>query len=134
VTRTGEIQSRLSNDVGGIHGFVTYTAPGVVTNIATALSGLIAMIVISPLLTLISLGLLPISLWITGKVGQLRRATTEETQSCLARLTSLMQETLSISGILLVKTHGREQYLQERFDDENQRLTELEMQQQMVER
>jgi ATP-binding cassette, subfamily B, bacterial len=131
-TRTGEIQSRLSNDVAGVQAFVTYTAPTVVTNIATALSSFIAMIVISPLLTLISLGLLPAFLWMTGKVGNVRRVTSEETQNCLARLSSLVQETLSVSGILLMKTFGRQQYAQERFNADNQKLTELEVRQQMV--
>ena len=132
VTRTGEIQSRLSNDVGGVQDFVTYTAPSIVINVATVLSTIIAMTVISPPLTLISLGLLPIFLWLTEKVGHVRRATSEETQSSLARLTSLMQETLSVSGILLMKTHGRQQYTQERFEEENQRLRDLEVRQQMV--
>src|SRR5437868_12507960 len=108
-TRIGEIQSRLSNDVGGVQDFVTYTATSMVTNIAMAVSTVIAMTVISPLLMLISLGLLPIFLWITYKVGNVRRATSEETQKSLARLTSLMQETLSVSGILLMKTYGRRQ-------------------------
>jgi len=132
VTRTGEIQSRLSNDVSRVQTFVTFTASSVVANIATALSSFIAMIVISPLLTLISLALLPVFLWMTSKVGHVRRATTDEAQTCLARLTSLMQETLSISGILLMKTYGRQEYAQSRFDAENQKLTELEIRQQMV--
>jgi ATP-binding cassette subfamily B protein len=128
----GEIQSRLANDVGGVQDFVTYTAPTLVSNIAIALSSFIAMMVISPLLTAISLALLPLFLWITEKVGHSRRATSEETQVCLARLTSLLQETLSVSGILLLKTYGRQRHAQERFDAENQRLTELELRQQMV--
>src|SRR2546426_8441751 len=74
-TRTGEIQSRLSNDVGGVEGVVTNTATSVVSNISTALSTIIAMLYLSPLLTLISLGLLPIFLWITYKVGNVRRTT-----------------------------------------------------------
>src|SRR2546426_914624 len=74
-TRTGEIQSRLSNDVGGVEGVVTNTATSVGSNISTVLSTIIAMLYLSPLLTLISLGLLPVFLWITYKVGNVRRTT-----------------------------------------------------------
>src|SRR5438045_2493329 len=133
-TKTGEIQSRLSNDVGGVQGVVTNTATSVVSNVSTALSTIIAMLFISPLLTLISLGLLPIFLWITYKVGNVRRITSKETQQSMAALTALMQETLSVSGILLTKTFGRQKYAQERFEKENQNLTNLEVRQQMIDR
>jgi len=131
-TRTGEIQSRLSNDVGGVQGVVTNTATSIVSNISTAISTIVAMIFISPLLTLISLGMLPIFLWITYKVGNVRRLTSKETQESMASLTAMMQETLSVSGILLIKTFGRQRYAEDRFRRENERLTELEIRQQMI--
>ena len=131
-TRTGEIQSRLSNDVNGVQGVVTNTATSIVANISTVISTIIAMLFLSPLLTLISLGLLPIFLWITTKVGNVRRVTSKETQQSMASLTSMMQETLSVSGILLMKTFGRQQYAQDLFVKENQRLTDLEIRQQMI--
>src|SRR5438128_6556681 len=131
-TRTGEIQSRLSNDVGGVQAVVTNTATSVVANISTVISTIIAMLFISPLLTLISLGLLPIFLWITYKIGNVRRTTSKETQESMASLTAMMQETLSVSGILLSKTFGRQKYAQERFEKENQKLTNLEVRQQMI--
>jgi ATP-binding cassette subfamily B protein len=131
-TRTGEIQSRLSNDVGGVQGVVTDTATSVVANISTAVSTIIAMFILSPLLTLISLGLLPVFLWITYKVGNVRRATSKETQQSMAALTAMMQETLSVSGILLSKTFGRQKYAEDRFKTENQKLTDLEVRQQMI--
>jgi ATP-binding cassette subfamily B protein len=131
-TRTGEIQSRLSNDVGGVQGVVTDTATSVVANISTAVSTIIVMFILSPLLTLISLGLLPVFLWITYKVGNVRRATSKETQQSLAALTAMMQETLSVSGILLTKTFGRQKYAEGQFNKENQKLTDLEVRQQMI--
>jgi ATP-binding cassette, subfamily B, bacterial len=131
-TRTGEIQSRLSNDVGGVQSVVTDTATSVVSNISTAISTIIAMAIISPLLTLISLGLLPIFLYITYRIGNVRRTTSKKTQQSLASLTAMMQETLSVSGILLTKTFGRQQYAQGRFEAENQKLTDLEVRQQMI--
>lgn len=131
-TRTGEIQSRLSNDVGGVQSVVTETATSVVANISTALSTIIAMAFISPILTIISLGLLPLFLWITYKVGNVRRATSKETQQSLASLTAMMQETLSVSGILLIKTFGRQKHAQQQFQTENQKLADLEVRQQMI--
>src|SRR5258708_1578210 len=131
-TRTGEIQSRLSNDVGGVQGVVTNTATSIVSNVSTTLSTIIAMLFISPILTLVSLGLLPLFLWITYKVGNVRRTTSKETQKSLASLTAMMQETLSISGILLTKTFGRQKYAEQRFEKENQKLTNLEVRQQMI--
>ena len=131
-TRTGEIQSRLSNNVGGVQGVVTDTATSVVSNISTAVSTVIAMFILSPSLTLISLGLLPVFLWITYKVGNIRRATSKETQQSMASLTAKMQETLSVSGILLIKTFGRQKYAEDQFKEENQKLADLEVRQQMI--
>ena len=131
-TRTGEIQSRLSNDVNGVQGVVTNTATGIVANIAIVASTIIAMLILSPLLTLVSLGLLPIFVWITTKVGNVRRTVSKETQQSMASLTAMMQETLSVSGILLMKTFGRQKYAQRLFERENQNLTDLEVRQQMI--
>jgi len=131
-TRTGEIQSRLSNDVNGVQGVVTNTATGIVANIAIVASTIIAMLILSPLLTLVSLGLLPIFVWITTKVGNVRRIVSKETQQSMASLTAMMQETLSVSGILLMKTFGRQKYAQRLFERENQNLTDLEVRQQMI--
>ncbi len=131
-TRTGEIQSRLSNDVGGVENVVTNTATSIVSNFSTAISTIIAMFILSPLLTAISLATLPLFLWITYKVGNVRRITSKETQQSMAALTAMMQETLSVSGILLMKVFGRQQYGRERFEAENQNLTNLEIRQQMI--
>src|SRR6266496_3486292 len=109
-----------------------FTATRTVANIATFLSTIIAMIILSPLLTLISLGLLPLFVWFTYKVGNVRRATSKETQKSMASLTAMMQETLSVSGILLIKTFGRQKYAQQQFENENQKLTNLEVRQQLI--
>lgn len=131
-TRTGEIQSRLSNDVGGVEGVVTNTATTIVSNVATVLSTVIAMLILSRILTLISLGLLPLFLWFTYKVGNVRRITSKETQQSMASLSAMMQETLSVSGILLIKTFSRQKYALEQFEKENQNLTNLEIRQQLI--
>jgi ATP-binding cassette subfamily B protein len=131
-TRTGEIQSRLTNDVGGVQNVVTSTASSVVSNVTTVLSTVVAMLIISWPLTLLSLGLVPLFLWLTYRVGNVRRGLSKETQKSLADLTALMEETLSVSGVLLSKTFGRQKDQTERFAGENQRLTNLVVRQQMV--
>lgn len=131
-TRTGEIQSRLSNDVGGVQNVVTSTASSVVSNFTTAISTIVAMVIISWPLTVLSLFLLPLFLWLTYKVGNVRRSISKETQKSLADLSAMVEETLSVSGVLLTKTFGRQQREIERFARENQRLTDLEVRQQMI--
>jgi ATP-binding cassette subfamily B protein len=131
-TRTGEIQSRLTNDVGGVQNVVTNTASSIVSNITTVLSTIVAMLIISWPLTLLSLGLVPLFLWLTYRVGNVRRGLSKETQKSLADLTAMMEETLSVSGVLLTKTFGRQKHETERFEKENQRLTDLVVRQQMV--
>jgi ATP-binding cassette subfamily B protein len=131
-TRTGEIQSRLSNDVGGVQNTVTNTASSIASNITTAVSTIVAMLIISWPLTVLSLGLLPFFLWLTYRVGNVRRGLSKETQKSLADITAIMQETLSVSGVLLTKTFGRQRYETNRFAKENERLTNLEIRQQMI--
>ena len=131
-TRTGEIQSRLSNDVGGVQGVLTDTASSMLSNITVVISTVGAMLYISWELTLLSLAILPVFLVISKKVGKVRRRVSGETQESLADLTAHMQETLSVSGILLSKAFGRQSYEIERFEKENQRLSRLEVKRTMV--
>src|SRR5262245_25278366 len=114
-TRTGEIQARLSSDVSGVQQVVTDTATSIVSNLATAISTIVAMWLISWQMTLISLGLLPIFLFATYKVGQVRRDVQTETQETVADMTSQVEETLSVSGMLLTKVFGRQDREVSRF-------------------
>ncbi|MDQ3914963.1 MAG: ABC transporter ATP-binding protein/permease [Actinomycetota bacterium] len=131
-TRTGEIQSRLSNDVGGVQGVLTDTASSILSNISTVLSTLVAMFLLSWELTVLSLAILPFFLVLSKKVGKVRREVSGQTQESLADLTAHMQETLSVSGILLSKAFGRQAYEIGRFRKENQRLSRLEIKRTMV--
>jgi ATP-binding cassette, subfamily B, bacterial len=131
-TRTGEIQSRLSNDVGGVQSVLTDTASGILSNVTTVLSTVVAMTILSWQLTVLSLAILPIFLMLSRKVGRVRREVSGQTQESLADLTAIMQETLSVSGILLSKAFGRQAYEIERFQKENRRLSRLEIKQTMV--
>jgi ATP-binding cassette subfamily B protein len=131
-TRTGEIQSRLSNDVGGVQGVLTDTASSILSNISTVLSTLVAMFLLSWELTVLSLAILPFFMVLSKKVGKVRREVSGQTQESLADLTAHMQETLSVSGILLSKAFGRQAYEISRFRQENQRLSRLEIKRTMV--
>ena len=131
-TRTGEIQARLSSDVSGVQQVVTDTATSIVSNLATAISTMVAMWLISWQMTLISLGLLPVFLYLTYRVGKVRREVKTETQETIADMTSQVEETLSVSGMLLTKAFGRQNREVNRFATLNSRLTDLQIKQQMV--
>jgi ATP-binding cassette subfamily B protein len=131
-TRTGEIQSRLANDVGGLQSVITDTASSVVSNITIAISTVAAMLLLSWPLTLLSLGLLPLFVWLTTRVGRVRRELRMNTQRTLADMSSMVEETLSVSGVLLTKTFGRQRQAIDRFYTENEHLTDLQVRQQMV--
>src|SRR5829696_968287 len=131
-TRTGEIQARLNSDVSGVQQVVTDTATSIVSNLATAISTIVAMWLISWQMTLISLGLLPIFLFVTYKIGEVRRAVQTETQETIADMTSQVEETLSVSGMLLTKAFGRQSRAVADFQAINQRLTVLQIKQQMI--
>lgn len=131
-TRTGEIQSRLSNDVGGVQGVLTDTASSIAANLTTAISTIVAMALLSWELTVLSLAILPFFMWLSRKVGRVRREVSGRTQESLADLTAHMQETLSVSGILLSKAFGRQAFEIDRFRRENERLSGLEIKRTMV--
>jgi ATP-binding cassette subfamily B protein len=131
-TRTGEIQSRLSNDVGGIQAVVTETASSVMANIVLVLSTVLAMLVIDWRLTALSLATLPFFMWLTNRVGKVRHQISKQTQESLADMSALTEETVSVSGILLTKTFGRQEAAVGRFRAANARLAALQIRQSMV--
>ncbi len=131
-TRTGEIQSRLANDIGGVQAVVTDTASSITSNLAIAISTTIAMFLLDWRLALLSLGLTPFFLYLTYRVGKVRREVSTETQKSLAELTATTEETLSVSGILLSKTFGQQANSIAKFRGLNKRLAALQIRQAMV--
>jgi ATP-binding cassette, subfamily B, bacterial len=131
-TRTGEVQSRLANDIGGVQEVVTSTATSIVSNGTTVLATVIAMFVLDWRLTLFALALLPLFVWLTKRVGDARRKVAKVRQESMADISSLVQESLSVSGILLGKTMGRSGELAGRFRDESERLADLEVRARMT--
>jgi ATP-binding cassette subfamily B protein len=131
-TRTGEVQSRLANDIGGVQEVVTSTATSIVSNLTTVLATVVAMFLLDWRLTLFALGLLPLFVWMTKRVGDARRKVAKVRQESMADISSLVQESLSVSGILLGKTMGRAGELADRFEGESARLAELEVRSRMT--
>ncbi|SDC71655.1 ABC transporter ATP-binding protein [Rhodococcus tukisamuensis] len=126
-TRGGEIQSRLTNDIGGMQTVVTSTATSIASNLTTVVGTAVAMAVLSWRLSLLSLIVLPPAIWLTRKVARMRRAITAERQRTLADMQSQIEESLSISGIQLGKTLGAGPAMSQRFSESSLVLTDLEV-------
>ena len=131
-TRTGEVQSRIANDIGGMQATVTSTATTLVSNLTTVVASIIAMIVLDWRLTVASLIMMPVFVWVSRRVGTERRRITRDRQRQLALLSSVVQESLSVSGILLGHTMGRSRSLAESFATESGKLSDLEVRSSMA--
>jgi ATP-binding cassette subfamily B protein len=131
-TRSGEVQARIAYDIGGIDDVVTSTATSTVSTVATVLATVTAMFALSWQLTVFSLILLPFFVWLTRRVGNERRRIQSVRQSRLADMSTLVEESLSVSGILLGKTMGRSHELVDRFSSESSELADLEVRARMA--
>src|SRR5438094_441238 len=131
-TRTGEVQSRISNDIGGVQNVVTNTATSIASNLTTVVATMIGMLVLSWELALFAFALIPLFAWLTRRVGNERRRIAKTTQETMADISSLVQESLSVSGIMLGKTMGRGDELADRFEVDSRRLADLEVRQRMA--
>jgi ATP-binding cassette, subfamily B, bacterial len=131
-TRTGEIQSRIANDIGGVQTVVTNTATSIVSNVTTVIASVTAMFLLDWRLAVFSLGLLPFFVALARRVGKQRKKITSVKQSAMADISSLVQESLSVSGILLGKTMGQGAELADRFEGESARLADLEVRSRMA--
>lgn len=130
-TRGGEVQSRLTNDIGGMQTVVTSTATSIAANVTTVVGTSIAMAVLSWRLSLLSLIVLPPAIWLTRKVAQMRRDVTAQRQRTLADMQTQIEESLSISGIQLGKTLGAGPAMSQRFSDTSLTLADLEVKSQL---
>src|SRR5579862_3252684 len=131
-TRTGEIQSRLVSDIGGIQSVVSDTAANMLSNVTIVVSTLVAMVYMDWRLTLLSVGILPVFAVIGAKVGDAARSIRTAVQTQLAAMNATMQETLSVSGVLLTKTSGRRRMALSHFQSENEALTKSQIRLAMV--
>ncbi|WP_285665405.1 ABC transporter ATP-binding protein [Actinorhabdospora filicis] len=131
-TRTGEVQSRINNDIGGVDSVVTNTVGNIVGDGTTLIAAVAAMLLLDWRLALMCLATIPFFIWIARSVGKQRRALRARRQEQLADVTSLIEESMSVSGILLGKTLGRGPAQVERFTSESNRLADLEVNAQLA--
>jgi ATP-binding cassette, subfamily B, bacterial len=131
-TRTGEVQSRIANDIGGVERVVTSTATSIVSNVTTVMAAVVAMFLLDWRLAVFSLALVPVFVLLTRKVGEQRRLITTDRQKTMADISALVEESLSVSGMLLGKTMGRSGELADRFERESSALAGLEVRQVMA--
>ena len=131
-TRTGEVQSRIANDIGGLDNVVTTTATSIAQNATTVIASLVAMCILDWQLAIISLVFVPPFVWLTRRVGKVRRRITTEQQRRLADMSALVAESLSVSGIMLGKTMGRSGDLADRFTRESNNIADLEVRSRMA--
>ncbi len=131
-TRTGEVQSRIANDIGGMQATVTSTATSLVSNLTSVVATVVAMLVLDWRLTVVSLVLLPVFVWISRRVGNERKRITTQRQKQMAAMAATVTESLSVSGILLGRTMGRSDSLIGTFAEESERLVDLEVRSSMA--
>ncbi len=131
-TRTGEVQSRIANDIGSLDNVVTSTATTIASNVTTVAAALVAMCLLNWQLAALSLVFVPPSVWFTQRVGKIRRRITTEQQRRLADMSALVAESLSVSGIMLGKTMGRGADLADNFTDESKGIADLEVRSRMA--
>ncbi|MFJ7150188.1 ABC transporter ATP-binding protein [Streptomyces sp. NPDC100445] len=131
-TRTGEVQSRIANDIGGMQATVTSTATSLVSNVTSVVATIVAMVALDWRLTIVSLLLLPAFVWISRRVGNERKKITTQRQKQMAAMAATVTESLSVSGILLGRTMGRSDSLTASFAEESERLVDLEVRSNMA--
>ncbi|MGW0081099.1 ABC transporter ATP-binding protein [Streptomyces sp. NPDC003393] len=131
-TRTGEVQSRIANDIGGMQATVTSTATSLVSNLTSVVATIVAMVALDWRLTVVSLLLLPVFVWISRRVGNERKKITTQRQKQMAAMAATVTESLSVSGILLGRTMGRADSLTSSFAEESERLVDLEVRSNMA--
>ncbi|MEU6083071.1 ABC transporter ATP-binding protein [Streptomyces sp. NPDC047108] len=131
-TRTGEVQSRIANDIGSMQATVTSTATSLVSNLTSVVATIVAMIALDWRLTVVSLVLLPVFVWISRRVGDERKKITSQRQKQMASMAAVVTESLSVSGILLGRTMGRADSLTSAFREESERLVDLEVRSSMA--
>ncbi|WP_323178117.1 MULTISPECIES: ABC transporter ATP-binding protein [unclassified Streptomyces] len=131
-TRTGEVQSRIANDIGSMQATVTSTASSLVSSVTTVVASVIALLIMDWRLALLSLSVLPLCVLISRRVGELRRVYTRRRQQQMSLMSSMLEEQLSVSGVLLARTMGRSKELTEAFAAESKALSDLQVESNMA--
>ncbi|MCG7261496.1 ABC transporter ATP-binding protein/permease [Corynebacterium aurimucosum] len=130
--RGGEIQSRLTNDIAAMRGMVTTTATSVASNLTMTVATLVAMVALSPTLSLLSLIVLPPAVWLTRRAAVLRRSLMEKNSQAQAELQQTISENLSVSGMRLATTLGAQERVYSSFSATSRSLIRLELESQLA--
>ncbi|WNB84280.1 ABC transporter ATP-binding protein [Cellulomonas sp. ATA003] len=131
-TKTGSIQSRLANDVGGVRSVLTTTASSILSNLVTVIASLVAMVLLSWQLTIVAVALMPVFVVLQRRVGARRQRLARATQESLSDMTAITEEALSVSGVLLAKIFNRADAEVARYRVENERQVGLQVRQAMA--
>lgn len=126
-TRTGEVQSRIANDIGGMQSVVTNTATSIAQNATTVAATIVALFLLDWRLAIFSLAILPVFIRIARKIGNERRKISGKRQKLLSDLSVQVEESLSVSGILLGKTTGAQTALTDRFIERSAEVADVEL-------
>ncbi|MBJ7471249.1 MAG: ABC transporter ATP-binding protein [Solirubrobacteraceae bacterium] len=126
-TRGGEVQSRIANDIGAMQGVVTSTVTSLVGALTTVIATLVAMIALDWRLALATLAVVPFFVWLSRTVGDQRRRITAERQRRMADMSAMVEENLSIGGIVLGRTMGRGTDLRGEFSQTSADVADLEV-------
>jgi ATP-binding cassette, subfamily B, bacterial len=124
-TETGTIQSSIANDIGGINGIVTTTAASAVQAFATITAVGIAIFLLDWQLAAIATGIIPFFFLLTFRVGRIRRKLVAGRQGQMKKLTTLIEESMSVAGALLIKTMARQSEMSRRFSSESRQISDL---------
>jgi ATP-binding cassette subfamily B protein len=130
--KTGELMSRLNNDVIGAQRALTGTFITILTNIVTVITTLVIMLSLEWRLTLLGVIILPLFIWPTRRVGRVLREIRRESLDLNAKMNALMNETLNVSGALLVKLFGRQQDTMDKFGERSQQVAAIGVRSAMV--
>jgi ATP-binding cassette subfamily B protein len=131
-TRTGDVQSRITNDIGGVDAILTSTAANGIQGVVRIVAIAISAVVLDWKLAIFALVVLPVYLGFTFGLGRKRRTVVQSRQQRMANMTSLVQESMSVAGVLLAKTMGRQDELRRRFSEESRAIADNEVEAAML--
>ena len=128
--RQGDIITRMNTDISGVSSVISGTLTSVVSNVATVVTTLVALFSMSWQLALVGIVVIPLLIIPTRSVGRTRWNLLTESQAKNDEMNQLINETLSVSGSLLVKLFTREKAEYDRFVDVNEEVTQLSLKEQ----
>ena len=128
----GDIITRMTSDISGVQSIITNTLVSILSNSITLIVALIAMIQKNWILALIGIIVVPLFTIPTKKVGKTRWEITNDAQECHDEINGILNETLSVSGQLLVKLFNKEEHEFKKYETLNKKITQLNIKESMA--